>query len=179
MIERSDLHGLVAVFDNSADLLAAAKKTYAAGYRKIDGYTPIPVHHLGEAIGFHPKKLPWIVLIGGLIGCCAGLWMQYYIHVIDYPLNVGGRPFFSWPSFIPVTFECTILFAGLAAVFGMLGLNGFPSPYNPIFNAPDFELASRSHFFLCIEAEDPLFDDTATEEFLQSCNPEKVSQVAK
>ena len=178
-MQRSELHGLVAVFSNPEDLLSAAKKTYASGYRKIDAYTPIPVHHLGEAIGFHPKKLPWIVLIGGILGCVLGFFLQYYVHVIDYPLNVGGRPHFSWPSFIPVTFECTILFAGFAAVFGMLGLNGLPKPYNPIFNAPDFELASRNHFFLCIESEDPLFDEVTTEEFLHSLKPEKVSEVAK
>ena len=179
MMERGELHGLIAVFDNPDALLAAAKKTYASGYRKIDAYTPIPVHHLGEAIGFKPKVLPWIVLFGGLFGAGLGLFMQYYIHVVDYPLNIGGRPFFSWPSFIPVTFECCILFAGFAAVFGMLGLNGFPQPYNPIFNAPDFELASRSHFFLCIEAEDPQFDQGRTMEFLNSLGPEKVSEVAK
>jgi len=179
MIEEDELHGLVAVFNNPTDLLNAARKTYGAGYRKIDAYTPIPVHHLGEAIGFKPKVLPWVVLAGGIFGLVAGLGLQYYIHVVDYPLNIGGRPLFSWPSFIPVTFECTILFAGFAAVFGMLGLNGFPRPYNPIFNTPDFELASRSHFFLCIESEDPQFERSGTLEFLNSMGPEKVSEVAK
>ena len=105
--------------------------------------------------------------------------MQYYVHVIDYPLNLGGRPEFSWPSFVPITFECTILFAGFAAVFGMLILNGFPQPYNPIFNAPDFELASRHHFFLLIEADDPMFEYQKVTDFLEALNPEKVEEVEK
>lgn len=172
----SRLHGLMAEFDNSEELLGAARRTYKEGYRKMDAYTPYPIEGLAEAIGFHRSPIAALVLAGGIIGGLGGFCMQYWISVIDYPLNVGGRPLNSWPSFIPVTFELTILCAAFAAVFGMLLLNRLPMLYHPVFNAPRFELATRDHFFLCIEAEDPRFDRQRTRSFLESLSP-RVSEV--
>jgi hypothetical protein len=166
----------MAEFDSSEDLLEAARRTYEEGYRKMDAYTPYPIEGLAEAIGFHRSRIPALVLAGGIIGGLAGFSLQYWINVISYPLNVGGRPLNSWPSFIPVTFELTILCAAFAAVFGMLTLNRLPMLYHPVFNAPRFELASRDHFFLCIEAEDPRFDRQRTRSFLESLSP-RVSEV--
>lgn len=143
----------------------------------MDAYTPIPIEELTEAIGFKHTKLPLIVLIGGIIGCVGGYSLQYWASVINYPLNVGGRPLHSWPSFIPVTFETTILLAALFAVFGMLALNGLPQPYHPVFNTPRFELASRNTFFLCIESSDAMFDLDKTREFLLSLDPREVTDV--
>src|SRR5262249_5419205 len=136
-----------------------------------------PVEGLAEAIGFRRSRLPLIVLIGGLIGCVGGYLLQYYSAVVDYPLNIGGRPTHSWPSFVPVTFELTVLTASLSAVLGMLGLNGLPMPYHPLFNVPRFALASRDRFFLCIEATDPLFDREGTRQFLLSLAPREISEV--
>jgi hypothetical protein len=171
------LYGLIAEFDSPSQLVAAAEKTYERGYRRIDAYSPFPIEELFEAIGDRRTLMPLIVLIGGIIGCISGYFMQYYIHVIDYPLNVGGRPLHSWPAFIPVTFEMTILCAALAGVFGMLALNGLPQPFHPVFNVPRFELASRDRFFLLIEARDPKFDLEETRRFLESLEPREVSDV--
>ena len=168
----------MAEFDNPTDLVAAAKRAHAEGYRKMDAYSPIPVEELHEAIGFHRTKLPMIVLCGAIVGLLAGYGLQYWSSVIAYPLNIGGRPFHSWPQFIPVAFETTILGAALAAVFGMLALNGLPMPYHPVFNAPRFALASRNRFFLCIEAADPKFDHEKTHAFLESLEPRGVAEVA-
>ncbi|MGH9349224.1 MAG: DUF3341 domain-containing protein [Vicinamibacterales bacterium] len=175
---RPAVYGLMAEFDNPTALVAAAHAARLAGYRNMDAYSPIPIEELHEALGFHHTKLPMIVLAGGLIGGLAGYGLQYWSQVIAYPLNVGGRPLHSWPSFIPVTFETTILGAALAAVLGMLALNGLPMPYHPVFNAPRFALASRNRFFLCIEATDPAFDAEATHRFLESLDPRGVSEVA-
>jgi len=172
------LYGLLAEFDRPEDVLAAAHKTYAAGYRRMDAYSPMPIEGLSEAIGFHHTRLPLLVLTGGILGCAAGFFLQYWVSVIEYPLIIGGRPFNSWPAFIPVTFETTILFAALTAVLGMLALNGLPTPYHPVFNAPNFLLATRNRFFLCIEARDPKFDRAATREFLQNLGAREVSEVA-
>jgi hypothetical protein len=174
---KPSLYGMVAVFDRPDDLLVAAERAYAAGYRRMDAYTPFPVHGLPEVLGHRGVRLPWIVLIGGIIGALLGFFMQYYSATISYPLNIGGRPYNSWPQFIPVTFELTILFGALAAVVGMLGLNGLPEPYHPLFNVPSFELASRTHFFLCIEATDPKFDRNETKQFLESLEPHEISEV--
>lgn len=171
------LYGVMAEFDNPNGLVAAARRTYEAGYRRINGYSPYPIEELWEAIGFHHTSLPLIVLIGGIVGGLAGFLMQYYLSVFDYPLNVGGKPFNSWPAFIPITFEMTILCAAFAAVFGMLALNKLPQPYHPVFNAPNFKLATRDHFFLVIEAHDPKYDHDEVVEFLKSLEPKEVTDV--
>src|SRR5260370_28431735 len=147
----------MAQFDNPSALVAAARETYAAGYRRINGCSPFPIEELSDAIGFKRTTLPLIVLAGGIIGALGGFFMQYWMEVIDYPINVGGKPLNSWPAFIPITFECTVLAAAFAAVFGMLALNKLPQPYPPGFNAPNFALATRGRFFLVIEASDPKF----------------------
>ena len=171
-------YGLMAEFDDPNDLVAATKRAHAEGYRRMDAYSPLPIEELHEALGAHHTRLPLIVLLGGLTGCLGGYGLQYWASTIAYPLNVGGKPLHSWPAFIPVTFECTILVAALSAVFGMLALNGLPEPYHPVFNVPRFALASRNRFFLCIEARDPLFDLRKTRAFLETLDPREVSVVA-
>jgi hypothetical protein len=171
------IYGLLAEFDDPEDLIAAAKRAHAEGYRNMDAYTPFPVHGLSDAVGFRRTKLPLIVLIGGITGAVSGFAMQYYANVIHYPINIGGRPLNSWPAFIIPTFEMTILFSAFAAVLGMLALNGLPQPYHPLFNVPAFELASRSHFFLCIEYTDPKFDLAGTRSFIETLNPRSISVV--
>ena len=171
------LYGLIAEFEDAHVLVEAARRTHAAGYRRIDAYSPFPVEDLSEALGFHDHWVPLIVLIGGLVGCAAGYLMQYYLAAIDYPLNIGGRPLNSWPAFIPITFELTILVAALSAVLGMLALNGLPMPYHPVFHVPRFALATRDRFFLCIEATDPQFERDATRRFLEQLAPREVSEV--
>jgi hypothetical protein len=171
------IYGLMAEFEHPDDLLSAARSTYEAGYRKLDAYTPLPVHGLAQAIGFGDTRLPLIVLIGGILGGLIGFGMQYFIAVIDYPLNVGGRPLNSWPSFIPVTFEMTVLLAALSAVIGMIALNGLPKPYHPVFNVERFVLASRNRFFLCIKSLDPKFDRAQTRKFLESLGAHGVYEV--
>jgi hypothetical protein len=178
MQARPPIFGLMAEFDNPEDLLVAAQRAHDEGYRRMDAYSPFPVEGLADAIGFRRSGLPLVVLIGGILGGLGGYLMQYYISVIDYPLNVGGRPLHSAPAFIPVTFELTILVAALAAVLGLLALNGLPMPYHPVFNVPRFEMASRNLFFLCIEAADPRFDRQDTRRFLESLQPLGVSEVA-
>jgi hypothetical protein len=172
------IYGLMAEFDDPNALVLAATSAHEAGYRRMDAYSPFPIEELHHALGSHASRLPLIVLIGGVVGCIGGFLLQYWTMAVAYPLNVGGRPFNSWPAFIPVTFECTILGAALSAVFGMLALNGLPMPYHPVFNVPRFALASRSRFFLCIEARDKRFDVEGTRQFLESLNPREVSTVA-
>jgi hypothetical protein len=171
------IYGLLAEFTDANELVGAARETHAGGYTKFDCYTPVPIEELAEAMGQHHSRLPLIVLIGGIFGGVGGYALCYWTSVIDYPLIVGGRPFNSVPSFIPVVFECTILAAALFAVLGMLALNGLPMPYHPVFNVPRFALASRDRFFLCIEAADPKFDIDETWGFLSRMRPRQVSQV--
>lgn len=171
------IYGLMAEFESPEKLLAAAGSAYSAGFRRMDAYSPFPIDGLAEAIGFHSSRVPLLVLIGGILGCLGGFFLQYWASVVDYPINVGGRPLNSWPSFIPVTFEVTILLAALSAFFGVLVLNGLPMPYHPVFNVERFELASRSRFFLCIEAKDPRFDPKGTREFLETTNPQGIFEV--
>jgi hypothetical protein len=175
---KSHLYGLMAEFEDPNALVAAAQQARLEGYRRMDAYSPFPIEELHEALGLPPTRLPLIVLIGGLVGAVAGYSLQYWVSVIENPLNVGGKPLHSWPAFIPITFETTILVAALSAVLGMLALNGLPMPYHPVFNVARFALASRNRFFLCIEARDPRFDLEATRHFLQTLNPREISTVA-
>jgi hypothetical protein len=171
------VYGLLAEFDSPRSLLAAAQKAYVAGYRKLDAYSPFPIEGLAEAIGFETTRLPLAVLICGIAGGAIGYGMQYYSAVCDYPLDVGGRPLHSWPSFIPVTFELTVLFAALGAVIGMLMMNGLPKPYHPVFNVPEFKLASQSRFFLCLKASDDRFCEAGARSFLNSLGALTVREV--
>jgi Alternative complex III, ActD subunit len=178
-MKKHPLYGLLAEFETTDALLEAAHKAHEAGYRRLDAFTPFPVEGLADALGFHSTRVPLIVFIGGLIGCGGGFFLQYYPNVIGYPLNIGGKPYFSWPSFIPITFELTILCAALATVFGMLALNGLPTPYHPVFNVPRFELATRNRFFLIIKAGDAKFDPAKTRAFLlEELKSREVSEVA-
>lgn len=173
----SSLYGLMAEFESPDDLMVAANRAREAGYKKMDAYSPFPIEGLAEALGFHPSRLPLIVLIGGLAGVALGYGLQYFISVIDYPILVGGKPYHSWPAFIPVTYELMILMASFAAVVGMFALNGLPMPYHPVFNVERFNLASTDRFFLCIEAADPKFDHEGTRKFLDQFQPSSVSEV--
>ncbi len=178
-MKKSPLFGLIAEFKDPDDLLAATRQAHEAGYRKMDAFTPFPVHGLAELLGVRGTRLPYITLIGGILGGLSGYALQYWTMVIDYPLNVGGRPLHSWPAFIPVTFEGTVLLAAVGAVLGMLALNGLPQPYHPVFSVPGFELASRDRFFLSIEAEDPHFDPDSTHQFLAGLGAERVSEIER
>ncbi|MEX0881153.1 MAG: DUF3341 domain-containing protein [Thermoanaerobaculia bacterium] len=171
------LYGLMAEFEDPTALVEAARAAREAGFTRLDAYSPFPIEAMAEALDIHDRKLPAVVLSGGLFGGLAAYALCYWCSVIDYPLNVGGKPFHSAPAFIVPTFETTILFAALAAVFGMLALNGLPMPYHPVFNAPRFALASRDRFFLCIEAKDPKFDHDETWAFLTKLGPRVVMDV--
>jgi len=158
-------------------LIAAAAAAREKGYRAMDAYAPFPVEGLSEALGLSPSPMPRLILLGGIAGCVGGYGLQYWAMVAGYRINTGGRPLNSWPAFIPVTFELTILCAALAAVFGMILINGLPMPYHPVFNVPRFSLASRSRFFLCLEAKDPLFSLEESRRFLGEFAPEGVYEV--
>ena len=177
-MKSSVVYGLMAEFEDPTSLVTATERAHREGYRRMDAYSPFPIEELHHALGSKPTRLPLIVLIGGLIGCIGGYTLEYWSSVIAYPLNIGGKPLHSWPAFIPVTIECTILAAALSCVLGMLALNGLPMPYHPVFSVPRFALASRNRFFLCIESTDPKFDIDATRHFLDSLNPREVSAVA-
>ena len=174
---RPPIYGLMAEFHTPEEVIEGARRTHSAGYRRIDAYSPYPVEELAEALGFHKSRLPLIVLVGGLLGCAGGFFLQAWGSAIYYPINVGGRPFVSWPSFIPITFECTVLLAAISAVLGMLALNGLPMPYHPTFNVERFALASRDRFFLVVEATDPMFDRKSTADFLRSLTDYGVYEV--
>ena len=174
---RRPMYGVLAEFDTPQHLIEAAERTREAGYTHMDAYTPFPVEGLADAIGFHHSKLPAVVLTGGIIGAIGGFALQYWTSVIAYPLNIGGKPLNSWPAFVPITFETTILAAALSAVLGMLALNGLPEPYHPVFNVKRFVFATRDQFFLCIESSDPKFDREKTPAFLASLAPMEVNDV--
>lgn len=168
---------MMAEFDTPTELVAAAAATRDAGFTRTDAFSPFPIHDMDEALGIKRTVLPYLVFLGGIGGLVTGFALQIYVHYIDYPLNVGGRPYISIPAFIPPAYELTILFAGFAAVFGMLLLNGLPQPYHPVFNVPRFALASREKFFLLIETKDPQFDYEKTKSFMQSLHPQEVFDV--
>ena len=171
------IYGLMAEFEDAAALVAATERAHEAGYKRMDAYSPFPIEELHHAMGSPQSKLPLIVLIGGIVGCLGGFFLQYWAATMAYPINIGGRPLNSWPAFIPVTFELTILFGSFAALISMLALNGLPMPYHPVFNVPSFIRASQDKFFLAIEAKDPKFDRTKTFEFLKSLGPREINEV--
>jgi hypothetical protein len=175
------LYGIIAEFERAQDLVAAARRTREAGYRRMDAYTPLPVEGLSEALGFRDSKVPMIMLIAGLLGGLGGFGLLYWgmSAPISYPLNIGGRPLYGWPYFIPITFECIVLLAALSGVVGMFVVNGLPMPYHPVFNVERFELASRNRFFLCIESRDARFDAEATRRFMEELNPQGVYEVER
>jgi hypothetical protein len=169
--------GVLAEFIEADELVAAAARVRDLGYRNVECYSPLPVEGLADAIGFHRTRMPRVVLIGGIMGGTAGFALQYWTTVIDYPLNVGGRPLFSWPSFVPVVFEMTVLFAALSAVLGMLAMNGLPQPHHPLFAMPQFDRATQDRFFLTIRAQDPLFDEEKTRRLLVQLGAKEVVDV--
>ena len=171
------LYGLMAEFATPSEIVHASEKAYSAGYRRMDAYSPMPVHGLAEAIGFRNNRVPLVVLIGALIGAAAGYGLCWFMAAVPYVHNIGGRPIHSWPAFIPITFETTVLFASLFAVVGMILMNGLPRPYHPVFNAPRFGRATHDKFFLCIEASDPKFHLEDTRAFLQGLEPYEVTEV--
>jgi len=176
-MKRTPVYGLMAEFATPSDIVAAAKRTHEEGYRKLDAYSPFPIEELAEDIGFHRDGVALVTLVGGLLGMLSGYSLQYWVHAINYPTNVGGRPFNSWPAFIVVTVEMTILVAGLAAVCGMLALNGLPMPYHPVFNVQRFVFASKDRFFLIIFSSDAKYDPAETRRFLESLEPRSISEV--
>jgi hypothetical protein len=177
MKRRGPIYGLLAEFRAPADVVAAARRVREAGYRKVDAYSPYPIEELSEALHFHHSPLPKLVLGGGILGLLVGFGLEYWASVIEYPMNIGGRPLNSWPAFIIPAYETTILFAAATAVLGMLALNGLPEPYHPVFNVPSFALATRDRFFICIEATDSRFDRLETQNFLASLGASEVSEV--
>ena len=177
MTPTSPLHGLLAEYADQAALLAAARRVYDAGYRRVEAYTPYPVEGLAEALGSTRTRIPLVVLLGGLAGGISGYALQWWATAVAYPLNVGGRPINSWPSFIPVIFEMTVLIAALSAVLGMLAMNGLPRPHHPLFGIPQFDRATQDRFFICILARDLLFHPQTTREFLERLEAKEVIDV--
>ncbi|HXG54625.1 MAG TPA: DUF3341 domain-containing protein [Vicinamibacterales bacterium] len=178
VVEQKPLYGLMAEFADATTLVAAAKQTQQEGFRKYDAFSPYPIHELFEAMAITDRRVPLAVLFMGIVGCIAGFGLCYWVSVIAYPLNVGGRPLNSWPSFIPVTFELTILFASFTAVLSVILLSGLPMPYHPVFNVPRFAAhASQDGLFLAIEADDPKFDLEKTRAFLLSLGAKEVNDI--
>ncbi len=178
-IETDDLYGLTAEFAHPHELLHAAQRAREAGYTRVAAYSPIPVEGLHEALGHRPTRLPYLTLLGAVLGGTTAFAMQYYASVISYPMNIGGRPLNSWPAFMPIVFELSVLGAALFSVLGMLALNGLPMPYHPLFNVPEFKFASRDRFFLAIESRDPRFDRSQTREFLAGLHAHQVLDVPR
>jgi hypothetical protein len=177
-LHRSHLYGVMGEFVNPEELIHAAKSVREAGYRRIDAYAPFPIEGLSEALGLKHNLVPTLTLTGGLLGGVGGFLFQYWVAALAYPMNIGGRPLNSWPAFIPVTFELTVLGASLFSVFGMLALNRLPQPHHPVFNVERFSYASTDRFFLCIETRDPKFHLEETSRLLQSLHAHHVTEVA-
>ncbi len=173
------IYGLLAEFDSIEGLVEAVRAARREGYTRMDAYTPMPVEELADELGYHRSRLPWVVFAGALAGCVGGFLMQHYCMAVSYPLNIGGRPLFSWPAWIPITFEMTILVGALTAILAMLGMNGLPQPYHPLFNVERFACASKDRVFLCIEARDPKFDREATKALLAGLHPREVWEVPR
>ena len=171
------LYGIMAEFDTATQLVDAARSVRDAGYTKTDAFSPFPLHEIDEALGIKRSILPYLIFAGGITGLMTGIGLEYFVHVIEWPIIVGGRPHFSLPAFIPPAYELTILFASFTAVFGMLFLNGLPAPYHPVFNVPRFALATREKFFLIIESTDPQYDYDETRSFMASLDPQEVFDV--
>ncbi len=174
---KDDIYGIMAEFDTPTELVDAATKARLAGYTKTDAFSPFPLHEIDEALGIKRSILPMLVFCGGVTGLLSGIALQVFVHYIDYPLNIGGRPYLSWVSFVPPAYELTILLAGFTAVFGMLFLNGLPRPYHPVFNVPRFALATREKFFLVIEAADPKYRYDDVRSFMETLKPQEVFDV--
>jgi len=172
------LAGIMAEFKGHEELLRAAEEAYAAGYRRMDAYSPFPVQGLAKALGREGSVIPMVVLVGGITGGVGGFFMEWFAATVSYPIDVGGRPLNSWVAFIPISFELTILCAALSAVISMLAFNRLPQPHHPVFNVPEFARASSDRFFLCIESTDPRFDRRETGNFLQSLHPTLIAEVA-
>jgi hypothetical protein len=171
------IYGVIAEFPDATSLVEAANAAREKGYTEMDAFSPFPIHGLAEAVGFSKTRLPLVVLVMGLIGGIGGFIMCWFANVIHYPLNIGGRPYNSWPAWIPIAFECAILLAALGAVFGMLALNGLPMPYHPVFNVRRFDQASRDKFFLVIQARDPRFKIEEVRDFFDALNPREIIDV--
>jgi hypothetical protein len=172
-----EIYGLMAEFDTQDELIHACEAVRDAGYKVWDAYTPVPIHGLTDAMGWDDNRLQKIVFGGAMTGLLTGFGLMYYITIITYPMNIGGKPNFSWPAYVPPTFETTILFSAFAAVFGMIILNGLPMPYHPVFNNPRFDMASTDRFFLCIESQDLRFDRAGTRDFLRTLHAKEVVEV--
>ena len=178
-VKKYPTYGVMAEFKTPAELIAATHAAYTAGYRVMDAYTPFPIEEVSETIGFHKhhNKVPLATLTGGILGLIGGFSLASLASASWYPLNIAGRPLIPWPAFIPVTFECTILLAGLSCAFGMIAMNGLPQPYHPVFNVPGFSRATNDRFFLCIEARDPMYNEDAVMDLLRSANATEVTKV--
>jgi len=172
-----NIYGIMAEFDTATEMVDAARMIRDAGYTKTDAFSPFPLHEIDEALGIKRSILPYLIFAGGITGLLTGLGLEYYVHVFDWQIIVGGRPAFSLPSFVPPAFEMTILFSAFTAVFGMLFLNGLPSPYHPVFNVPRFALATREKFFLIIESIDPKYNYAETRSFMESLGGQEVFDV--
>jgi hypothetical protein len=176
-MKTTPIYGMMAEFDSATALVEAARKTHEVGYRKIDAYSPFPVEELAEAIGFHTNRVALVTLIGAITGGVTGYLMQYWMNAVSYPVLIGGKPYHSWPAFIVITFEMTILFGGISAVLGMLALNGLPMPYHPVFNVPRFAMATKDRFFLIVFSTDPMYKPAEVRLFLESLSPRSISEV--